>query len=49
MQQPLFDIDWSVFSSPFVGQDMQETIFPFYYEFAAAYVYMQNAKFVRHI
>jgi hypothetical protein len=49
MQQRLVDIDGLKFSSPFVGQDMQETPFPFYEEFVVACAYTQNAKFVRYI
>jgi hypothetical protein len=49
MQQRLFELDGYEFSSPFVGQDMQETPFPFYDEFVVACSYMQNANFVRHI
>jgi hypothetical protein len=51
MQQLLVVDCWigDYFSSLFVGQDMQATHFPFYEEFIVVCVYMQNAKFVRHI
>jgi hypothetical protein len=49
MQQSLFDLDGFEFSSPFVGQEMQETHFSFYYEFVVACAYTQNTKFVRNI
>jgi hypothetical protein len=47
--QHLFDLDDFEFSSPFAGQDMHETSFPFYEELVVACVCTQNIKFVRHV
>jgi hypothetical protein len=47
MQQLLVDLNGHKFSSPFAGQDIHETPFPFYEEFVVACAYTQNVKFVR--
>jgi hypothetical protein len=49
MQQLLVDWYRDLFLSLFACQDIQETPFLFYEEFAVAYEYTQNTKFVRHI
>jgi hypothetical protein len=40
MQQRLFELALYELSSPFAGQEMLETLFPFYEEFVAACAYM---------
>jgi hypothetical protein len=49
MQQCIFELALYEFLSPFVGQKMLETPFPFYEEFVVACAYTQNTIFVRHM